>query len=170
MGDPDLFWFTHCIPWGPPGALAGSGVQVHLHRMAVGAMELGENVQERLASVLTGGKFMKRTQGVTNDVLPVECQDSLTPGSQIAHLHPPERNSVDVDLFARFALELLAADHHEHSAVNGHFEAEIRDFIDQVTAGNPPNVTFEDGRRALLLSEAALKSYQTNKPVEVNYG
>jgi myo-inositol 2-dehydrogenase/D-chiro-inositol 1-dehydrogenase len=50
------------------------------------------------------------------------------------------------------------------------YEAEIRDFIDQVTAGNPPNVTFEDGRRALLLSEAALKSYQTNKPVEVNYG
>jgi myo-inositol 2-dehydrogenase/D-chiro-inositol 1-dehydrogenase len=49
------------------------------------------------------------------------------------------------------------------------YEAEIRDFIDQVTAGKPPNVTFEDGRRALLLSEAALKSYQTNKPVEVTY-
>jgi myo-inositol 2-dehydrogenase/D-chiro-inositol 1-dehydrogenase len=49
------------------------------------------------------------------------------------------------------------------------YEAEIRDFIDQVTAGKPPNVTFEDGRRALLLSEAALKSYETNKPVEVNY-
>jgi len=49
------------------------------------------------------------------------------------------------------------------------YEAEIRDFIDQVTAGKPPNVTFEDGRRALLLSEAALKSYETNKPVEVDY-
>jgi myo-inositol 2-dehydrogenase/D-chiro-inositol 1-dehydrogenase len=49
------------------------------------------------------------------------------------------------------------------------YEAEIRDFIDQVTAGSPPNVTFEDGRRALLLSEAALKSYETNKPVEVDY-
>ncbi len=48
------------------------------------------------------------------------------------------------------------------------YEAEIRDFIDQITAGKPPNVTFEDGRRALLLSEAALKSYQTNKPVEVD--
>lgn len=49
------------------------------------------------------------------------------------------------------------------------YEAEIRDFIDQVSAGSPPNVTFEDGRRALLLSEAALKSYETNKPVEVDY-
>ena len=49
------------------------------------------------------------------------------------------------------------------------YEAEIRDFIDQVTAGKPPNVTFEDGRRALLLSEAALKSFQTNRPVEVDY-
>ncbi|MDU8913947.1 inositol 2-dehydrogenase [Aestuariicoccus sp. MJ-SS9] len=49
------------------------------------------------------------------------------------------------------------------------YEAEIRDFIDQLTAGKPPNVTFEDGRRALLLSEAALKSYETNKPVEVDY-
>lgn len=49
------------------------------------------------------------------------------------------------------------------------YEAEIRDFIAQVTAGKPPNVTFEDGRRALLLSEAALKSYETNKPVEVDY-
>jgi len=49
------------------------------------------------------------------------------------------------------------------------YEAEIRDFIDQITAGKPPNVTFEDGRRALLLSEAALKSHQTNKPVQVDY-
>lgn len=49
------------------------------------------------------------------------------------------------------------------------YEAEIRDFIDQVTAGKPPNVTFEDGRRALILSEAALKSYETRQPVKVEY-
>lgn len=49
------------------------------------------------------------------------------------------------------------------------YEAEIRDFIDCVTVGKPPSVTFEDGRRALLLSEAALKSHNTNKPVEVKY-
>lgn len=49
------------------------------------------------------------------------------------------------------------------------YEAEIRDFIDQVTAGKPPNVGFEDGRRALILSEAALKSYETSQPVKVDY-
>jgi myo-inositol 2-dehydrogenase/D-chiro-inositol 1-dehydrogenase len=49
------------------------------------------------------------------------------------------------------------------------YEAEIRDFIGQIAAGKPPNVTFEDGRRALILSEAALKSYQINQPVKVNY-
>ncbi len=49
------------------------------------------------------------------------------------------------------------------------YEAEIRDFIDRVTAGLPPRVSFEDGRRALILSEAALKSYQTKKPVEVDF-
>jgi len=49
------------------------------------------------------------------------------------------------------------------------YEAEIRDFITQITAGQEPNVTFEDGRRALLLSEAALRSYQTNQPVKVDY-
>jgi myo-inositol 2-dehydrogenase/D-chiro-inositol 1-dehydrogenase len=49
------------------------------------------------------------------------------------------------------------------------YEAEICDFIGQVVAGKPPNVTFEDGRRALILSEAALKSYQTNQPVKVDY-
>lgn len=49
------------------------------------------------------------------------------------------------------------------------YEAEIREFIERVTAGEPPKVTFEDGRRALVLSEAALKSHQTNKPVEVVY-
>jgi len=49
------------------------------------------------------------------------------------------------------------------------YEAEIREFIDCITAGRPPKVTFEDGRRALVLSEAALKSYETNRPVGVDY-
>ena len=49
------------------------------------------------------------------------------------------------------------------------YEAEIRDFIDCVTAGTPPNVNFEDGRRALILSEAALRSSRENRPVKVNY-
>ncbi|WP_193176911.1 inositol 2-dehydrogenase [Oricola nitratireducens] len=49
------------------------------------------------------------------------------------------------------------------------YEGEIRSFIDSVTARTPPRVTFEDGRRALILSDAALESYRTNKPVKVDY-
>ncbi len=50
------------------------------------------------------------------------------------------------------------------------YEGEIRDFLDQLTAGKLPNVTFEDGRRALLLAEAAIKSWRENRPVMVDYG
>ena len=49
------------------------------------------------------------------------------------------------------------------------YEAEIRDFIDCLKFGSAPNVTFEDGRRALILSEAALLSTRENRPVRVNY-
>ncbi len=49
------------------------------------------------------------------------------------------------------------------------YEGEIRHFIDQVTAGKPPGVSFEDGRRALLLAEAAITSWRENRPVEVRY-
>ena len=49
------------------------------------------------------------------------------------------------------------------------YEGEIRDFVDNVTAGKPPSVTFEDGHRALLLAEAAITSFRENRPVEVIY-
>lgn len=49
------------------------------------------------------------------------------------------------------------------------YEGEIRDFIDSLKAGTPPKVTFEDGRRALILSEAALLSTRENRPIKVNY-
>lgn len=49
------------------------------------------------------------------------------------------------------------------------YAAEIRDFIDHLIAGKAPSVGFEDGRRALLLSEAAIRSYRENRPVEVDY-
>lgn len=50
------------------------------------------------------------------------------------------------------------------------YEAEIRAFIDCLAAGTEPLVTFEDGRRALLLAEAALRSFRENRPVAVDYG
>ena len=49
------------------------------------------------------------------------------------------------------------------------YEAEIRDFIDCLKAGRPPSVTFEDGHKALLLSEAALRSTRENAPVSLDY-
>ena len=50
------------------------------------------------------------------------------------------------------------------------YEAEIRDFIRTVERGTAPSVGFEDGRRALLLAEAAIRSWQGNYPVTVEYG
>jgi len=50
------------------------------------------------------------------------------------------------------------------------YEAEIRDFIDCLNEGRAPSVTFEDGRRALMLSEAALQSYRENRPVTLDFG
>lgn len=49
------------------------------------------------------------------------------------------------------------------------YEAEIKDFIDKVIEGEPPSVTFEDGRRALILAETAITSWRENRPVEVDY-
>ncbi|MGP1395355.1 MAG: inositol 2-dehydrogenase [Inquilinaceae bacterium] len=44
---------------------------------------------------------------------------------------------------------------------------EIDDFIDAVEQGRPPSVTFEDGRRALILADAAIESRKTGRVVEV---
>lgn len=52
------------------------------------------------------------------------------------------------------------------------YRAELADFIDAVETGRAPAVTFEDGRRALLLAEAALQSLAagTTVPVPVSPG
>ena len=44
---------------------------------------------------------------------------------------------------------------------------ELDDFIDAVEGGAEPSVTFEDGRRALLLADAAAESHATGRPVRV---
>lgn len=49
------------------------------------------------------------------------------------------------------------------------YEGEIRDFIESLRAKRAPSVSFEDGRRALLLSEAAITSFRENRPVTVRY-
>ncbi|WP_454819297.1 inositol 2-dehydrogenase [Labrys neptuniae] len=48
------------------------------------------------------------------------------------------------------------------------FNAEIGAFVDAVENGTAPEVGFEDGRRALVLAEAAGRSIQEGRPVETS--
>lgn len=47
---------------------------------------------------------------------------------------------------------------------------ELNDFIDRIGKGLPPTVDFEDGRRALIIADAAFESIRTGKTVKVSYG
>jgi myo-inositol 2-dehydrogenase/D-chiro-inositol 1-dehydrogenase len=47
------------------------------------------------------------------------------------------------------------------------FDAEISEFVDAVESGRVPSVGFEDGRLALVLAEAALKSIAEARVVAV---
>ena len=47
------------------------------------------------------------------------------------------------------------------------FDAEISEFVEAVEVGRPPSVGFEDGRLALVLAEAALKSIAEARVVAV---
>ena len=47
------------------------------------------------------------------------------------------------------------------------YQAELADFIDAVATGRAPSVTFADGRRALELAEAALRSLESGSTVAV---
>lgn len=47
---------------------------------------------------------------------------------------------------------------------------ELNEFIDRVERGLAPTVNFEDGRRALVIADAAFESIRTGKTVKVNYG
>ena len=48
------------------------------------------------------------------------------------------------------------------------FDAEIDAFVEAVERQRPPVVGFEDGRRALALAEAALKSVAEGRAVKVS--
>ena len=48
------------------------------------------------------------------------------------------------------------------------FDAEIGSFADAVNNGGPTEVTFEDGRRALILAEAAYLSRAEGRAVKVS--
>ncbi len=46
---------------------------------------------------------------------------------------------------------------------------EVRVFVDAVEKGEPPSPAFEDGRRALILANAALRSHETGRVVTIDY-
>jgi myo-inositol 2-dehydrogenase/D-chiro-inositol 1-dehydrogenase len=50
------------------------------------------------------------------------------------------------------------------------FQIELDDFLDAVIEGRQPSVTGEDGRRALILADAAQKSAETGKAVRLDVG
>ncbi len=49
------------------------------------------------------------------------------------------------------------------------YDAELNDFIDAVESGRGASVTFEDGRRALILADAANESLRIGGVVDVSY-
>ena len=50
------------------------------------------------------------------------------------------------------------------------YVAEVRAFVDAVEKGELPSPAFEDGRRALILANAAVRSHETGRVVKVEYG
>ncbi|MGO7631923.1 hypothetical protein ACC692_38470 [Rhizobium ruizarguesonis] len=46
--------------------------------------------------------------------------------------------------------------------------AEISAFVDAIDAGTPPEVGFEDGRQALILAEAEIKSAAEGRIVKTS--
>lgn len=46
---------------------------------------------------------------------------------------------------------------------------ELNEFVDRVSKGLPTTVDFEDGRRALIIADAAFESIRTGKTVKVSY-
>lgn len=65
---------------------------------------------------------------------------------------------------AQGPLTYLSVDRRAESYV-----AEIRAFVNAVEKGEPPSPGFEDGRRALILANAALRSHQTGRVETVDY-
>jgi myo-inositol 2-dehydrogenase/D-chiro-inositol 1-dehydrogenase len=48
------------------------------------------------------------------------------------------------------------------------FSAEISAFVESIETGNPPEVGFEDGRKALVLAEAAIRSVAEGRTVKTS--
>ena len=49
------------------------------------------------------------------------------------------------------------------------YRDQFNDFISTIKTNKKPSVTFDDGRNALILANAAYESYNSGKVVNVNY-
>ena len=50
------------------------------------------------------------------------------------------------------------------------YKDQLNDFVNTLENKNKPTVTFEDGRNALILANAAYESFESGKSVKVNFG
>ncbi len=49
------------------------------------------------------------------------------------------------------------------------YEAQVADFVECLRDRRAPSVTFEDGRRALVIAEAAIRSQRENRPISIAF-
>ena len=49
------------------------------------------------------------------------------------------------------------------------YKDQLNSFIEIIKSKSTPKVTFEDGRKALIIANAAYESYEKKKVVEINY-
>ena len=49
------------------------------------------------------------------------------------------------------------------------YKDQLNDFVNTVINNNKPSVTFEDGRNALILANAAYESFESGKSIKVNF-
>ena len=49
------------------------------------------------------------------------------------------------------------------------YQNQLEDFVNCITNKKPPTVNFEDGRKALIIANAAYESLEYKKSVKINY-
>ena len=50
------------------------------------------------------------------------------------------------------------------------YRDQFNDFVETIKSNSKPSVSFEDGRNALILANAAYESYNSGKVVDITYG
>ncbi|MBI4923326.1 MAG: inositol 2-dehydrogenase [Devosia nanyangense] len=93
----------------------------------------------------------------------VECQG--TAGMALSDNRKPHEMRRHAEAFTGQAAPYLNFFIERYSEA---FNAELSAFVDAIEKGRPPEVGFDDGRRALILAEAAMKSVAERRIVKVS--